>query len=222
MLALGATGALAPARAQAYPSRPIRLVVPFAPGGTTDGIARIVAQKAGELIGQNIVVDNRPGAGGNIGTDQVAKAAADGYTLAMVGNPTANPAYLSPFRSDAAMFEGTPFGTHGGMPPELLRYFMGSKGLCYWEDWMLESVVDHPDSLYPTVPGYRIGAKTGTAQVPSPAGGYIQDATIASIVGFGPVESPRFSVLVKIDWPKEEGTGLEVSGPVLQKVFEQL
>lgn len=87
---------------------------------------------------------------------------------------------------------------------------------------MLESVVDHPDSLYPTVPGYRIGAKTGTAQVPSPAGGYIQDATIASIVGFGPVESPRFSVLVKIDWPKEEGTGLEVSGPVLQKVFEQL
>lgn len=87
---------------------------------------------------------------------------------------------------------------------------------------MLESVVDHPNSLYPTVPGYRIGAKTGTAQVPSPAGGYIDNATIASIIGFGPVEHPRFSVLVKIDWPKEEGTGLQVSGPVLQKVFEQL
>lgn len=87
---------------------------------------------------------------------------------------------------------------------------------------MLEDVVDHPDSLYPMVPGYRIGAKTGTAQVPSPAGGYIENATIASIIGFGPVEHPRFSVLVKIDWPKEEGTGLQVSGPVLQKVFEQL
>lgn len=87
---------------------------------------------------------------------------------------------------------------------------------------MLEDVVDNPDSLYPTVPGYRIGAKTGTAQIPSPAGGYIDGATIASIVGFGPVENPQFSVLVKIDWPKEEGTGLEVSGPVLQKVFEQL
>ena len=64
---------------------------------------------------------------------------------------------------------------------------------------MLEDVVDNPDSLYPTVPGYRIGAKTGTAQIPSPAGGYIDGATIASIVGFGPVENPQFSVLVKID-----------------------
>ena len=87
---------------------------------------------------------------------------------------------------------------------------------------MLESVVAHPDSLYPEVDGYRIGAKTGTAQIPSPDGGYIDDATIASIVGFGPVEQPRFTVLVKIDWPKKGDTGLEVSGPALTRVFEQL
>jgi cell division protein FtsI/penicillin-binding protein 2 len=87
---------------------------------------------------------------------------------------------------------------------------------------MLESVVHHPDSYYSHVDGYRIGAKTGTAQIPSPDGGYIEDATIASIVGFGPVADPRFTVLVKIDWPKKGETGLAVSGPALTRVFEQL
>lgn len=87
---------------------------------------------------------------------------------------------------------------------------------------MLRSVVEHEASLYPRVPGYSIGAKTGTAQIPSPDGGYIEDATIASIVGFGPVEQPQFTVLVKIDWPKNAGTGLEASGPALAKVFEKL
>jgi len=96
-LALGAAASYA----QAFPTKPIRLIVPFTPGGTTDGIARIVAEKTGELLGQPILVDNRPGAGGNIGTDQVAKSKPDGYTLAMVGNSfTVNPAlYRSiPFR----------------------------------------------------------------------------------------------------------------------------
>lgn len=69
--------------AQAYPTRPVRLIVPFAAGSGTDIIARIVSQKLGEALGQQIVVDNRPGANGIIAADAAAKAAADGYTLFM-------------------------------------------------------------------------------------------------------------------------------------------
>ena len=71
------------AHAQAYPSKPIRLVVPFAPGGTTDVVARIVAQNLGAALGQQVLVDNRAGANGNIGTEMAAKAPGDGYTLVM-------------------------------------------------------------------------------------------------------------------------------------------
>ena len=65
----------------AFPSKPLRLVVPFVPGGSTDLIARIMAQKLEEPLGQQVIVENRPGAGGNIGLDYVAKSQPDGYTL---------------------------------------------------------------------------------------------------------------------------------------------
>ncbi len=79
--------------AQTYPIKPIRLIVPFTPGGGTDMLGRSIAQKLGEAWSQSVVVDNRAGGGGNIGTDMVAKSPPDGYTLLMgyVGNLAINP-----------------------------------------------------------------------------------------------------------------------------------
>ena len=74
--------------AQAYPNKSIRLIVPFAAGGSTDALARAIGQKLGEGFGQQIIVDNRTGANGNIGTDMVAKANPDGYTLLMAFDAT--------------------------------------------------------------------------------------------------------------------------------------
>lgn len=82
---LGALPAL-PAMAQTYPSRPLRLVVPFPPGGSTDIVARLVAQKLGEALGQPMIVDNRAGAGGMIGAENVAKSPADGYSLLLASS----------------------------------------------------------------------------------------------------------------------------------------
>jgi tripartite-type tricarboxylate transporter receptor subunit TctC len=72
-----------PAQAQDYPARPIRLVVPFPPGGPNDIIGRVVGQKMQELLGQLIIIDNRPGAAGALGTDNVAKSEPDGYSIAI-------------------------------------------------------------------------------------------------------------------------------------------
>ena len=77
------------ASAQAYPSRPVRVIVPFGTAGVTDIIARLIGQWVSDRLGQQFVIENRPGAGGNIGTEVAVRAPADGYTLVVVGAPNA-------------------------------------------------------------------------------------------------------------------------------------
>ena len=81
---------------QNYPTRPLRMVIPWPPGQATDLVGRVVAQRLSEVLGQQVIADNRPGAGGTIGTDIVAKAAPDGYTLlaASSGPVTISPLLL--------------------------------------------------------------------------------------------------------------------------------
>jgi len=108
----GALLAVASALAMAqsgFPNKPIRLVVPFAPGGTTDLLARAVGQKMGEGLGQQIVIENKPGAGGNIGADSVAKSAPDGYTL-LLGTP-------GPLAINASLFKSMPFSPERDLAP---------------------------------------------------------------------------------------------------------
>jgi tripartite-type tricarboxylate transporter receptor subunit TctC len=124
-LLLAAIAALLPAghaAAQiAYPSRPITLVVPQAAGGTNDIVGRLVGQKIAEVMGASVVVDNRPGAGGNIGTQLVAKAPKDGYTLLMTisSSQAINPAlYKNPGFDPVKDFR--PVGLIGAVPNVLL------------------------------------------------------------------------------------------------------
>src|SRR5690606_15769688 len=95
-VALGGLSALAPATAtaQPFPTKPVTIIVPFSAGGTTDILARIVGQYLGTKFGESVVIENRDGAGGNIGTQTAARAKSDGYTLLMgtVGTHAINPA----------------------------------------------------------------------------------------------------------------------------------
>lgn len=88
--------ASAPAWAQAWPAKPVRVVVPFPPGGASDALARMVAQKMGEQLGQPFVVENRPGAASTIGIAEAAKSPADGYTLLMAAAPFVITQYVYP------------------------------------------------------------------------------------------------------------------------------
>src|SRR5687768_9249088 len=108
VLALAAAAALT-AQAQEFPSKPVRIIVPFAPGGVADNSARVVAEPLGIRLGQQVIVENRPGASGNIGTQAVAQAAPDGYTLLLGfdGTMVINP----------HVFAKAPFDTLGDFAP---------------------------------------------------------------------------------------------------------
>src|SRR5882672_5934994 len=95
--ALAALAISASAQAQVYPAKPIRMIVAYPPGGGTDIVGRMVAQKLGETLGQSVVVENRGGASGNIGTELAARAAPDGYTILM-GNVAPNAINISLFK----------------------------------------------------------------------------------------------------------------------------
>ena len=108
------------AYAQQYPTKPVRMVVPFAPGGNTDIIGRVFAPKMGEALGQQIIIDNRGGAGSTIGTEAVARAAPDGYTLLMVSAAhTINPAMIRKLNYDSVK-DFTPLGVVADVPTALV------------------------------------------------------------------------------------------------------
>lgn len=96
LVALASSAGTPAAHAQSYPARPVRMILPFGPGGPTDAVARLIAQRLGDRTGQPVIVDNRPGANGLIGSEAVARAPADGYTLLVA--PTAHAINPSMYR----------------------------------------------------------------------------------------------------------------------------
>jgi len=114
-LLIAATGLAAPASAQTWPAKPIRLVVGFAPGGTTDLMSRMLGDRMSQALGQPIVIENRPGAGGVIGMDAVIKADPDGYTFGLIPSPTLI----------AAIFNGREQNTDRDFTPVGLTYRQG-------------------------------------------------------------------------------------------------
>lgn len=118
--AIGVAGSLPRVMAQDYPSRPIQLVVGFAPGGTTDFVARLVGEKMGDTLGQRLVVDNKPGAAGAIATKGVARSDPDGYTLLMGDSTLAITPTLSPSAGIDPLKMLAPVGLIGTFPSVLV------------------------------------------------------------------------------------------------------
>jgi len=135
LLAGAGAALLAPSlvRAQdAYPNKPIKFIVPWTPGGATDNISRIVTAKMSELLGQQVMIDNKPGGGGTIGTDGIAKAAPDGYTIGLV---------------TVSMFTMAP-ALYAKLPYDSVKDFSPMAGMSMWPNML----VVHPSLPVKTVP----------------------------------------------------------------------
>src|SRR5919109_981779 len=135
LLGASAAALLLPAAARAqdvYPNRPIRFIVPWTPGGATDNISRIVTAKMSELLGQQVVIDNKAGGGGTIGTDAIAKAAPDGYTIGLV---------------TVSMFTMAP-ALYAKLPYDPVKDFSPMAGMSVWPNML----VVHPSVPAKTVP----------------------------------------------------------------------
>ena len=133
LLAAIVAAASQPAVAQQYPAKPVRLIVPFAPGGGSDFTGRLVAQKLGERMGASFLVENRPGAGGNLGAEMALKSAADGYTLLLVSasytvNPSVYKLSFDPISEATPIIQisGGPYvvAVHPSVPAHTLAEFV--------------------------------------------------------------------------------------------------
>src|SRR5215213_2353435 len=145
LAALAAAASLRDAGAQAYPSRPISLLVPWAPGGSTDILARVVAQHLHQSMGQPVVIENRTGAAGNIGTGAVARAAPDGHTILFNT--------MSVHTMNHALFATMPFdGVKDFSPITLLAY-------------VTNTMVVHPSVPANTVPEFIAYAKANPGKI---------------------------------------------------------
>ena len=131
--------------AQPYPSKPIRFVVSFPPGGSTDLVARLIAPRMAERLGQQVVIENRPGAGGNIGVDIVAKAAPDGHTIGLAAAGTLS--------LNSSLYASTPFNPEKDLAPISLLAMI---------PFFLIAHPSQPSSLkeITAVQNSRIGART--------------------------------------------------------------
>jgi tripartite-type tricarboxylate transporter receptor subunit TctC len=190
---LGALGALAAHAADTYPSRPIRVIVPFPPGGPTDVVARIFALKLSEAWRQQAIVDNRVGAGGNIGMGIAANATGDGYTVLFVSSSMmANPSlyksipydpYKS-FKPVSVLVESThAFFAHPATPVKTLRDMVD----LVRKDPKLGNVATPPIGTLPylSVHLLALDAKVKLVTIPYTGGGPSIAAVLGNQVGFG-------------------------------------
>ena len=165
LLGAASAGLAAPAVAQGFPSRPVRLVVPYSAGGGADTTARLIAPKLQDALGQTVVIDNKPGAGGTIGDDFVAKSAPDGHTLLIGAFAHAvNPSLMARM----------PFRTPDDFAPVSLLVTVPEL-LVVTPSFAAKTVADLV-AMAKAEPGKLSYGSSGNGQRPASRGGTVQDA----------------------------------------------